>query len=86
MYLRTREADAHFVVSRMPVGSKSSLRPAVRPKIVKKKTNKFVRFHADLFKRMAVRNLARDVHFWLATVKMHRTQLWGGEGMAARKP
>ena len=39
---------------RMPVGSRSNLRPAVRPKIVKKKTNKFVRFHADLFKRMAV--------------------------------
>lgn len=41
----------------MPVGSRSNLRPAVRPKIVKKKTNKFVRFHADLFKRMAVRHL-----------------------------
>jgi len=37
----------------MPAGSKSSIRPAVRPKIVKKKTNKFVRWHADLFKRMA---------------------------------
>ena len=34
--------------------SKSSLRPASRPKIVKKKTNKFVRWHADLFKRMNV--------------------------------
>ena len=40
----------------MPVGSRSNLRPAVRPKIVKKKTNKFVRWHADLFKRMAVSN------------------------------
>ncbi|EKX51234.1 large subunit ribosomal protein L32e, cytoplasmic [Guillardia theta CCMP2712] len=37
----------------MAVGSRSKLRPAVRPKIVKKKSNKFVRFHADLFKRMA---------------------------------
>mmetsp|Transcript_36185 Transcript_36185/g.85039 ORF Transcript_36185/g.85039 Transcript_36185/m.85039 type:complete len:140 (+) Transcript_36185:39-458(+) len=34
------------------VGSASKLRPATRPKIVKKKTNKFVRFEADLFKRM----------------------------------
>ena len=34
--------------------SRSTLRPALRPKIVKKKTNKFVRFQADLFKRMAV--------------------------------
>merc|ERR1711943_12617 len=33
------------VRERMPVGSRSNLRPAVRPKIV--------RFHADLFKRMA---------------------------------
>ena len=43
-------------VHRMPVGARSNLRPAVRPKIVKKKTNKFVRWHADLFKRMAVSN------------------------------
>ena len=34
--------------------SRSTLRPALRPKIVKKKTNKFVRWHADLYKRMAV--------------------------------
>merc|ERR1711966_490110 len=34
------------------VGARSNLRPVVRPKIVKKKTNKFVRWHADLFKRM----------------------------------
>eukprot|EP00292_Cryptomonas_paramecium_P014538 CAMPEP_0113676992 /NCGR_PEP_ID=MMETSP0038_2-20120614/8994_1 /TAXON_ID=2898 /ORGANISM="Cryptomonas paramecium" /LENGTH=139 /DNA_ID=CAMNT_0000594169 /DNA_START=47 /DNA_END=466 /DNA_ORIENTATION=+ /assembly_acc=CAM_ASM_000170 len=33
--------------------SRTNLRPALRPKIVKKKSNKFVRFHADLFKRMA---------------------------------
>ncbi|KAJ1493722.1 ribosomal protein rpl32 [Baffinella frigidus] len=32
--------------------SKSSLRPSSRPKIVKKKSNKFVRWHADLYKRM----------------------------------
>ena len=38
----------------MPSISRSNLRPAVRPKIVKKKTNKFVRIEADLFKRMAV--------------------------------
>lgn len=36
------------------VGSASKLRPASRPKVVKKKTNKFVRFEADLFKRMKV--------------------------------
>ena len=39
---------------RMPSISRSSLRPAMRPKIVKKKTNKFVRIEADMFKRMAV--------------------------------
>eukprot|EP00802_Teleaulax_amphioxeia_P017820 Tamp_17987.p2 GENE.Tamp_17987~~Tamp_17987.p2 ORF type:complete len:139 (+),score=36.48 Tamp_17987:354-770(+) len=32
--------------------ARSNLRPAVRPKIVKKKTNKFVRIEADLNKRM----------------------------------
>eukprot|EP00961_Rhodomonas_salina_P223367 3020517-Rhodomonas_salina.3 len=42
---------------KMPVGSRSKLRPACRPKIVKKKTNKFVRFEADLFKRMNVRTM-----------------------------
>lgn len=35
--------------------ARSNLRPAVRPKIVKKKTNKFVRIEADLNKRMKVR-------------------------------
>ena len=39
---------------RMPSISRSSLRPAVRPKIVKKKPNKLVRIEADMFKRMAV--------------------------------
>jgi large subunit ribosomal protein L32e len=32
--------------------ARSTLRPAVRPKIVKKKSNKFVRIEADMFKRM----------------------------------
>ena len=35
--------------------ARSTLRPAVRPKIVKKKSNKFVRIEADMFKRMKVR-------------------------------
>lgn len=35
-------------------GARSNLRPAARPKIIKKKTNKFVRFEADMWKRMAV--------------------------------
>merc|ERR1711966_219076 len=34
------------------VGARSNLRPVVRPKIVKKKSNKFVRFEADMWKRM----------------------------------
>eukprot|EP00281_Chroomonas_sp_CCMP1168_P023432 CAMPEP_0206228138 /NCGR_PEP_ID=MMETSP0047_2-20121206/9008_1 /ASSEMBLY_ACC=CAM_ASM_000192 /TAXON_ID=195065 /ORGANISM="Chroomonas mesostigmatica_cf, Strain CCMP1168" /LENGTH=139 /DNA_ID=CAMNT_0053651359 /DNA_START=451 /DNA_END=870 /DNA_ORIENTATION=+ len=34
------------------VGARSNLRPAARPKIIKKKSNKFVRFEADLWKRM----------------------------------
>jgi hypothetical protein len=41
------------------VGARSNLRPAVRPKIVKKKTNKFVRFEADLHMRMKVRSFSR---------------------------